>query len=81
MILLEISFFRHYVFAVVQTASKPHPTRGQTTLTAHAKQKLEGGRDAVDGTQTPSLPPALHNRDGCATFKPHAILSVKVATL
>ena len=39
MIFLEIPFFRHYVFAVVQTASKPHPTRGRTTLTARARRK------------------------------------------
>ena len=49
MILLEISFFRHYVFAVVQTASKPHPPRGQPTLDkVRARRRRRERQDAVD---------------------------------
>jgi len=65
MILLEILFSRHYVFAVVQTASKPHPTRGRTTLTARAKQPSDrsdesdrsdgsDGSDESDGKRPPA---------------------------
>lgn len=42
MTLLENSFLRHYFFAVIQTASKPYLTKGQTTLTAH--EEARGGR-------------------------------------
>ena len=44
MILLEKSFLRHYFFAVVQTASKPHPTRGRTTLIARIARETTVGR-------------------------------------
>jgi hypothetical protein len=39
MILLAKSFLKRYFFAVVQTASKPHPTRGRTTLIARTRRK------------------------------------------
>jgi hypothetical protein len=111
MIFLEIPFFRHYVFAVVQKSSSPTHPGGNPPLIRYARVRASeaetGGRavDMVDGTQTPPTPrplhpapctlhpapctlhpapctlhPALHNRDGCATFKPHAIPSVEAAT-
>jgi hypothetical protein len=48
MILLAKSFLKHYFFAVVQTASKPHPTRGQTTHN-RACEAGEGAGDRVQG--------------------------------
>ena len=51
MILLAKSFLRHYFFAVVQTASKPHPTRGQTTLTARARLERVQGAGGMNNTK------------------------------
>jgi hypothetical protein len=47
MILLEILFFRHYVSAVVQTASKPYPTRERITLIVHETVKEGTGMRSV----------------------------------
>ena len=85
MIFLEIPFFRHYVFPVVQTSSSPTHPGGNPPLIwyARASEVKTGGRtvDMVDGIPMPPPHPEHHNRDGCATFKPHAIPSVKAATL
>ncbi len=75
MILLAKSFLRHYFFAVVQTASKPHPTRGQTTLTARTMTPHPAPRTLMESEMRK---PALCSSQSIVSYSTKSYKAVSV---
>ena len=69
MIFLEIPFFRHYVFAVVQTSSSPTHPGGNPPSIRYAR-----ARQQSDGSDGGTLPCTLHPN----TLNLRVIFSVNV---